>query len=243
MGTVKESDVVLEVVDARCPKETRSEKLEKLVKEFGKQLVIVVAKADLVQKSFAQRVKKEFSKDAPTVFIDSPRKRGTNFVRQQIMRFAPEKKDVRVCVVGFPNTGKSTMINAIKGKKSASTAPVPGHTKGVQWVRVSSRIFMTDTPGIIPFGEEMTAAKGFIKPEKLKDPEPAALVLLEKIFSAGNGNIQELYGVSSTDAEVALGELAIKRKTLKKGGALDVERVARKVIQDWNAGKLRAWWL
>lgn len=243
-ATIKQSDIVIEVIDARCPNETRSEKLEALVKKLEKDLIIVVSKADLVPKSFMGRVKRAMSKIAPTVFIDSPRKRGTNYIRQNIMRFAGDRKHVKVSVVGYPNTGKSSMINAVKGRKSASTAPVPGHTKGMQWIRVSPKVLMLDTPGVIPARDDMNVAKGFAKPEKLKDPVGAAISLLEKIYEADNGNLRTLYRIAiRAQPEEYLEALAVNRKAYRRHGLPDTERVAKQIIQDWNSGKLRSWWL
>ena len=62
--------------------------------------------------------------------------------------FGEEK--FKVGVLGYPNTGKSSIINALKGRASAPTSPVSGYTKGMQWIRASKRMYLLDPPGVFP---------------------------------------------------------------------------------------------
>ena len=115
------SDLVLEVIDARDPMETRNRKLEDLLGKLGKPLVIVINKADLIPLEVLKEWKEYLEREYPTVFISAKNRLGTRKLIVSIKKYAP-RLPVRVSVVGYPNVGKSTIINYLKGRHVAETS-------------------------------------------------------------------------------------------------------------------------
>lgn len=86
--------------------------------------------------------------------------------------------------VGYPNVGKSSVINTLCGNKSCKAAPVPGETRVWQYVSLTKRVHMIDCPGIVPPEEISDAAKilkGVIRVERVSDPENYILPMLELV--------------------------------------------------------------
>jgi len=242
VSEIKTSDAVLEVIDARCPNETRSIKLENLIEKMNKPFWIVINKTDLVPKSFAEKVKKflkENTKAVDVVFFSAKTFYGYNILRRSLKEYFKDK-EVKLTVIGFPNVGKSSLINAFAKKSKASVAPKPGHTKGKQWIKVSSKIKISDTPGVLP--KEMLAEE-WREILFSDDKEYACYLLLEKIKNAEGTNFSMLYGIEPEVSEHVLEEIAKKFNFVKKGKELDLIRAAEKILNDWNTGKLTAWWL
>jgi GTP-binding conserved hypothetical protein len=191
------SDLVLEVIDARDPVETRNRRLEDLVNRLGKSLMIVINKADLVPMEVLKEWRRFLERDYPTVFISARDRLGTRKLIVNIKRYAP-RLPVRVSVVGYPNVGKSTIINYLKGRHVAETSPVPGWTIGEQIVRAKQWLVVIDTPGVVPVeevkDEALLVIKGAIDPSKLDDPVVPAIKLIMRIKSFNPKAFMERYG-------------------------------------------------
>lgn len=85
-----------------------------------------------------------------------------------------EKKSISVGFIGYPNVGKSSVINALKKKSVCKVAPIPGETKVWQYITLTKRIYLIDCPGIVyDFGESEAdkVLKGVIRAERIPDPE------------------------------------------------------------------------
>ena len=143
---IRKADIRLEVIDARFPDETRNSEVERDVTRSKKPFIIVLNKCDLVSKDILEKTKSRLSKIAPTVFVSSKTRFGTTMLRHQILVTAGIKgRDILVGSLGYPNTGKSSVINGVAGRHKASTSPISGHTKGVQLINAGSRILFLDT--------------------------------------------------------------------------------------------------
>lgn len=242
VNEIKTSDAVLEVVDARCPNETRSLKLEKLLERFNKPFWLVLNKTDLVPKNFAERAKyflKENTNAIDVIFFSAKAFYGYNILRRSLKEYFRDK-EVKLTAIGFPNVGKSSLINAFAKQTKASVAPKPGHTKGKQWIKVSSKIKISDTPGVLP--KEMLANE-WREILFSSDKEHACYLLIEKIRNAEGSNFSMLYDVEPEVSEHVLEKIAKDFNFLKKGREPDLTRAAEKILNDWNTGKLTAWWL
>ncbi len=238
---IERCDGVLEVVDARCPNEFRSRRLEELFDDMGKPFWIVINKVDLVPKEFADRCKKVLKRDSNAVdviHVSSKKFYGFWILRRSLKNYFD--REAKLVVVGFPNVGKSSLINMLAQYTVVSTAPVPGHTKGKQWIRISRKLLLSDTPGIIP---REFASEDWAKILFPDDVEESALILLEKIEKAEGSNFEEIYGIKPKSDEETLERIAMRFGFLRKGGAPDTHRASARLLNDWNNCKLTAWWL
>jgi len=240
---LRKSDIVLEVLDARDPMTTRSRRLERLTMLLGKKLVLVINKSDLIPREVAEKWKKLLSDMGyRTVYIAARDHKGTRILRRTINELA-EAEPTIVAVVGFPKTGKSTIINALKGKHSASTSPIPGspgYTRKTQLYRIGRKLYMLDTPGIIPVeGDSLEAIIRGRAPEELRNPIKPAMALIEKALKYNPKAIINAYGIDEKDPYRVLELIAIKRGWFyKKDKEPLVEEAARTVIRDYHTGKL-----
>jgi len=240
---VRSADVVVEVVDIRDPLSTMSRRLERIVEAFDKRLLIVLNKCDLVPLSVAVGWKSFLEKMGYRVmYVSATSRLGTRMLRGWIKAEAPYKP-FTVVVVGYPKTGKSSIINALRGRRGASTSPIPGspgYTRGVQILKVEEGFYMIDTPGIIPAGgpwpEAVIRGKA---PEEIQDPVPAAVALIERALKYNPNAIKDAYGIESTNPYEILEELALKRGwRYKSTGEPLIEESARTIIRDYHTAKL-----
>ncbi len=241
---VSKSDVVLMILDARDPISTFSKRLEGIVRKKGKELILVLNKCDLIPRSVAEEWKSYFSARGYTVvYVAAAKHMGTLRLRRTIRRVAPSLPAI-VGVAGYPKVGKSSLINALKGRHSAPTSPYPGspgYTKHFQLYRIDKNILMIDSPGVIPIegGELERVLRGY-PPEKLPDPVNPAIQLINRILRHVPNAIREAYGIEETDPLRILEALAIKRGWFyKKTKEPLIEEAARAIIRDYHDGKIR----
>ncbi len=226
MRILSESDVVLEVLDARFPDLTRIRSIEDYVRKKGKGLVFVLNKVDLVPKEYAEDWKRILSKEAPTVFVSAKNRWGTRILRRTI-RSMTDKRPLYVGVVGYPNVGKSSIINVLVGRHAAGVSPRPGFTRGEQLVRLARGIYLIDTPGVVDTKDEtLLLLVGGLDPGKAKNPELAAHILLTNLHAMG---------------EIEAGSLedyAREKGFLLKGGEPDLRRAAVDVLRRFQRGEI-----
>lgn len=224
---VRKSDVVLEVMDARLP--LRSSKLEQMVQRQRKKLIFVLNKCDLASKAELRDWQKKIR---GAILFSSEKRIGKVKIKSAILA-SSSKKPVRVGVVGYPNVGKSSLINTMAHRKAASTSPVAGHTRGEQWIR-SGNILFLDTPGVIPGNQSQMrlALANAIDADIIKDPERVAIRLI------GMTDAQDVYGLDG-EGKAFLQSLARKHGKLLKGGVPNLDYSAKLVIRDFQRGKLR----
>ena len=234
---IRKSDILLEILDARFPKESRIYYLEDKIKYLKKTLILVINKADLVPEDFVEMVKQFFQDKYPAVYISCKTRKGLRVLRSIIKDYSPNKDKIFIGVFGYPNTGKSSIINALVGRHRAGVAPVPGFTRGIQLVKLSTKHYLIDSPGLVnPKDFETMMLVGAIRPEKLETPERAVKILLDKIPKRF---IKNTYGIEFKDVNDFLDKLS-KKLNYKQQDAQ--RRAAIKVLYDWIQGKIRAYW-
>ncbi|SNZ09948.1 hypothetical protein SAMN06265182_1678 [Persephonella hydrogeniphila] len=242
---LSEANVIFEVVDARIPLKTRNKVVEQLAKERNKKVFIIINKTDLVPESFVQKAKNIIEKEHPVVLFSAHRKTGKKEIEKIIKELSKEKKVIKIGVLGYPNVGKSSLINTLKRKKVATTSPKPGMTRGEKLIKLDKNVYLIDTPGIITleFQDEL-AIKGSWIPDKLEDPVDVAVKLLEKIIQNRPEAIEEAYGVKPVDDPFkTLEKIGEKLNYRISGGTIDIERTAKKILWDWIKGNIKAYWL
>ena len=166
--------------------------------------------------------------------------------KKLIKDFSKEKKVIKIGVLGYPNVGKSSLINKLKRKKVATVSPKPGMTRGKQLIRLYPNVYLIDTPGIITLEyQEDLALKGSYLPEKLEEPVEAALKFLEKVINNNPEALEKAYNVKVKDKDpyTVLNSLAEKLNYRLSGGKLDLERTAKKILWDWIKGQLKIYWI
>src|SRR3989344_6846665 len=219
---MRNSDIVLVVLDARMVNQSMNKFIDNKLKKYGKRYLYVINKIDLISKQEQDKIRLKNS-----IEISARNHISTLRLLNKIRELA-KGKPVTVGVVGFPNTGKSTLINVLKGRKSAGTSPVSGYTKVLQMVKITKDIMMIDTPGILHYTNDTDMlAMGVLNAESLKDPEMSAVKLIESL----DGKIEAYFGVErKEDSFEILDNIAIKKHILKKGGVPDTNRMAVEII-------------
>ena len=238
---IKQADVILEIADARFAEQTRNNALEKRVAASGKRLVVVLNKSDLIGPSQVRRAKAIVRKEFPCIFVSAKDRSGKSRILEEIGKAKGSGK-VTVGIVGYPNTGKSSIINLLRGRKAAPTSRKAGFTRGERIVRINENISLVDTPGVIPVEERDSFSlflMGAKNPQDLEDKQLGAIQLIDFLSINSPKAIKALYGVSGKDPETVLEKIALKRKRIAKGGVPDLEAAARIVLEDWAKGKLK----
>lgn len=251
---IKLIDLVIELVDARTPMSSKNPDIDSLA--GNKARVILLNKADLADPAGNAAWTECFKKKGFHVLeINARTGAGVRAVQGLVQEACKEKierdrrrgiknRPIRAMVVGIPNVGKSTFINAFAGKGCTKTGNKPGVTKGKQWIRLNQNLELLDTPGILwprfenqQLGERL-AMIGSINDEILHADELAAAILiyLQKHYQ---GKIRERYETEeSGDAYAMLKEISIQRKCFLKGEEPDLLRTSRIIVDDFRGGRL-----
>lgn len=240
------SDIVVQVLDVRDPLGTRSESVEKHIKKNArhKHLIFVLNKCDLVPVWVTRKWVALLSKEYPTLAfhasINNPFGKGSliNLLRQFSM-LHKDKKQISVGFIGYPNVGKSSVINTLKKKRVCKAAPVPGETKIWQYITLMKRVFLIDCPGVVPPSNEdetTLVLRGVTRSERLPRPELFISPILDQVKREF---IVRTYGVHGWEnAEDFLGQIAKRSGRLLKGGDPDISSVSKNIINDWQRGRL-----
>ena len=242
---IYESDIILEVVDARMPNITRNKKVENKIRGRRKFLILVINKSDLITRKMRMNFLQKF-KSNELVFVSCKNRKGISALKEMIFNLAKKRQHwdyTRIGVVGYPNTGKSSVINALVGKSSAKTSPIAGLTRGVQWIKGTNKIMFLDTPGVIPPNEKNEteqALMSVIDPNKLVNPDLAAMKIIQLFLDYNKSGLEKFYGVKidTDDTFKILLEIGKRKNFLRKGGKIDEVRTALIIIRDWQRGKL-----
>lgn len=262
---VGNSDVVLMVLDARDPLGCRVQQVEEAVREAGKRLVLVLNKSDLVPVPVVKLWLAHLRRFFPTVAFRASRNSqnaslgntvtaedalGADQLISLLKNYARShniKTTITVGVVGYPNVGKSSLINSLKRAKVCRVGASPGITTVAQQVHLDRNINLLDCPGIV-FSSQSDNGELFLRNvlrvEQLDDPIAPVNCILQRIPKP---RLMAAFGcdwVSAGDEQQAAGFLravALVHGRLKKGGVPDLDAAARYVLKEWNAGKIDYW--
>lgn len=242
---VSNADILLEVLDARFIEKTRHTEIEDKIKELGKVIIYVLNKSDLVDENQIKR-QTELAEIEPYVFISSRNRDGSAVLRRLIQKEAKKLKRefVNVGVIGYPNTGKSSLINILSGRSSAKVSSESGYTKSIQKIKLSKGIYLIDTPGVILQKEGQLLPEiharhsqiGAVTWDKTRYPD----MVVSKIVRDYPGVLEEHYNIKAEgDSEVLIERLGRKLNYLRKGNEVDEMKTAKRILRDWQEGKIK----
>ncbi|KAE8352903.1 NUC091 domain-containing protein [Aspergillus coremiiformis] len=244
---IDSSDVVIHVLDARDPEGTRCRSIEKYIREEAahKHLIFVLNKCDLVPTGVAAAWVRHLSKDHPTLAFHASINNsfGKGSLIQLLRQFSAlhsERKQISVGFIGYPNTGKSSIINTLRKKKVCTVAPIPGETKVWQYITLMKRIYLIDCPGVVPPNQNDTPEdillRGVVRIENVENPEQYIPAVLKRVQPK---HLERTYSVKGSDDPLEfLAVLARKGGRLLRGGEPDLDGVAKMVINDFLRGKI-----
>ena len=246
------SDVILHVIDARNVPGTRCTMIEKHISKNAKHkhLIFVLNKIDLVPNWVAKRWVGVLSAVRPTIAFHASMthafgKGALISLLRQFGKLHEDKQMISVGVIGYPNVGKSSVINTLISKKSCKVAPVPGETKIWQYISLFKRISLIDCPGVVvntaDDSETDSVLKGVVRGERLENPEdfiPAILGAVNREHIAAQYSIPKSGDKTWTTHLDLLEKIAIRSGRLLKGGEPCLRSSAITMINDFQRGKL-----
>lgn len=250
---IKLVDIVIELLDARAPYSTKNPDIDKLA--GNKMRIIILNKADLadeaVTKAWIDWYSAHNVKVVPIIATSGKGIKEVVKIAEDLLKEKIERdkargriyRPIRAMIVGIPNVGKSTFINALVGKKSAKTGDKPGVTRGKQWVKIRKGFELLDMPGILwPKFEDQTVAQhlafiGSIN-DNILDNRQLAINLLDLGLKEFKGKLEDRYKVElPDDGYEAFKTIAVKRGLIIAGGEIDELRTAQIILDEFRGGK------
>ena len=251
---IKLIDLVIELVDARVPLSSRNPDIDDLGK--NKARLILLNKSDLADDAQNEKWIEYFkAKGYHALKINSKNKSGIKEINNVVNEACKEKierdrkrgiknRPVRAMVVGIPNVGKSTFINAYAGRNCAKTGNKPGVTKGKQWIKLSKTLELLDTPGILwpKFEDQAIGLKlaliGSIN-DNILDVSDMAYEFVKILNNSYENAIPNRFGVEKNDDPLKMLEgIAEVRGCKLKGNVLDLEKASSILLEEVRSGKL-----
>jgi len=205
----------------------------------------VLNKCDLIPTWAAKRWLHILGKEYPTLafhasLTKSFGKGALITLLRQFQNLHKDKPQISVGFLGYPNVGKSSVINTLRQKAVCKTAPIPGETKVWQYITLYKKIFLIDCPGIVTPPKDETEAnivlKGVLRVENLEEPSQYIEDLVKRVKKQHLDKTYDIFEYE--DANDFLEQLAYKTGKLLKKGEPDVNAVAKMMLNDWIRGKI-----
>lgn len=261
-------DVVVEIIDARIPISSRNPDIQEIIK--NKKRLVILNKYDLSDEIESKKWINYFEKNGiKAVLVNSNTGEGIKQATKVIEEIYKEKqqqyankgrtgKAIRVMILGIPNVGKSSFINRISKKSSATVGNKPGVTRQKQWIRINDNIELMDTPGVLwpKFQNEEIALNlaytGTIKDDILQTIE-VGFNLLKYLINNHFQSVVDRYKLDDNEIQQILNNKNIeenekilnimhnigrKRGAVISGGNIDEEKVAKIILEDFRSGKI-----
>lgn len=249
-------DIVVEVVDSRIPLASKNPDIDKIAN--NKPRIIVLNKEDLADPRETGKWISYYQKQGfIAISLNANNGSGLDRLISAIDKaYEPQKEKFaakgmlnrppRIMIVGIPNSGKSSLINKLTGKKSTQTGDRPGVTKGKQWVRVKGNLEMLDTPGILwPKFEDdrvamLLAYTGAIKDDVL-NIEEVGYQLLNYIIKYDASLIEKRYSIEIKEEDETINvmdNIALERKFILRGKEIDYLRTGQTILNEFRAGAI-----
>lgn len=249
--TMEFTDVVVEVLDARVPEASSNPMIRELRLHRQRPSLRVLNKADLADPEATQAWLNYYNKQdgVKAVALSCKKPGDANKVPKLCLELAPHRgtplKPLRMMIMGIPNVGKSTLMNALLNRRIAKVGDEPAVTKSQQRFDLSDRMSIIDTPGLmwpkIQYESDgyMLAASHAIGKNAVID-EDVAIFLADVLLQRYPGLLQKRYGITVDDMDgVDVVEAVAKRRGfMLKGGIADLEKAAMTLLVDYRSGIL-----
>lgn len=251
---IKLIDLVIELLDARVPLSSRNPDIDTLGQ--NKSRLVLLNKADLADEDQNNKWISYFKDQGIVALkINSKNKQGIKEINNAVLIACKEKierdkrrgiknRPVRAMVVGIPNVGKSTFINAYAGRSMAKTGNKPGVTKGKQWIRLNKSLELLDTPGILwPKFEDQTIGEnlafiGSIN-DNILDVSELAYRLIKILNSYYPDALINRYQIEYHEDPLKMIEQVAEVRGCKlKGNQPDIEKACGFILDDFRSGRL-----
>lgn len=253
-------DIVFETCDARIPFSSRNPELDKII--GNKPRVVILNKSDLADPGVTKAWIEHFSSQGVSaVALESTRKKGLDDLIKEsrklcsdILEKAASKgrigRPIRAMVVGVPNTGKSTLINALCGRKVAVTGDKPGVTRAPKWVKTDGQLELMDMPGVLwpkiqtKRSQLVLTATGAVKQE-VTDSVEIAYETIKILLDRYPNELCERFKIAPPDDDEFIYddydrflEMARKRGCIMSGGRVDEDRFAKVFLDDLRQARI-----
>ncbi|GFZ07512.1 GTP-binding family protein [Actinidia rufa] len=204
----------------------------------------VVVQCDLVPawatKGWLRVLSKEFPTLAFHASVNKSFGKGSLLsVLRQFARIKSDKQAISVGFVGYPNVGKSSVINTLRTKQVCKVAPIPGETKVWQYITLTKRIFLIDCPGVVyqnSDSETDIVLKGVVRVTNLHDATEHIGEVLKRVKKK---HLERAYKIKDwEDENDFLVQLCKLTGKLLRGGEPDLMTAAKMVLHDWQRGKI-----
>ena len=253
--SLKKVDMVIETCDARIPFSSRNPELDKIL--GTKPRILVLNKSDLAEDSYTKAWIQWFENQGiKTISLEGTNKAAMKKLKDTCLTLCADKikramnkgrliRPIRAMVVGIPNTGKSTIINTMSGRKITAVSDRPGVTKSSQWVRSDDQLELMDMPGVLwPKIDEREsqiclAATGAIR-DTILDAVEVAFETMQLLMRFYPSRLMDRYQIDPAAAEgFQLFEMAAKKRgCILSGGRIDTERFAVLFLDEVRGGRL-----
>ena len=248
-------DLVYETCDARIPLSSRNPELDKIIGD--KKRIVILNKSDLADPSDTDKWVQYFaSRGIAAVALEAVDKRSISKLTDLTMSIMKDTLDkaaskgrtgrpVRVMVVGVPNTGKSTLINSLAGKKAAVTGDKPGVTRQPKWIPTGGRLELMDMPGVLwpklgsRKSQVILAATGAVKTE-VTDVVEVAYDACNLLWEMYPSLMADRYGTyeEGIDLYERFQKMAKGKGCIMSGGRIDEDRFSRLFLDDLRSGRI-----
>lgn len=195
----------------------------------------------MLQAAWVRHLSKEFPTLAFHASINNSFGKGSLIsLLRQFSQLHADRKQISVGLIGYPNVGKSSIVNTLRNKPVCTVAPIAGETKVWQYITLMKRIYLIDCPGIVPPNQQDTdeelLLRGSVRVENVEWPAQYVEAVLRRVQPK---HLQKTYEVTGyTDSTSFLELLCRRMGRLLKGGEPDLDAVARIVLNDWIRGKI-----
>ena len=250
LETMRKTDVVIEVLDARVPLASLNPMVEMLRRENARPALKILNKIDVADPALTAQWLAFYNAQPGVKAIPmSAKKPGdTKRIPKDALSLAPgrgtREKPLRLMILGIPNVGKSTLMNALLGRHVANVGDEPAITKSQMRHELSPGVWLVDTPGMMWPGVKQEVAIKLAATHSIGrnayDDENVAMDLGAYLLAHYPQLVSARFGAlpAGADAHTLLGHVAKKRGLLMPGGAMDYEKAAGIFLNEFRAGKL-----